>query len=254
MDNSSLRTHGSGPHTVLYLHGWFGSARTGWGTEFVDTLDGDACTHVFLDHRGYGQRQDEAGEFTLDEIARDALAAADSLGARKFSVVGHSMGGAAAQRVLSLAPNRVSALIGISPVPASPTPLDADGEALFGGAAQDDENRATIIDVTTGNRLSRRWIDAVVATSRAESTEEAFGAHFRSWVSADFADEVPADAARSMAIVGAHDPALGEQTIRATWCELMPASEVVALPDAGHYAMNEAPIRTATEVNRFLAG
>lgn len=39
MDNSSLRTHGSGPHTVLYLHGWFGSARTGWGTEFVDTLD-----------------------------------------------------------------------------------------------------------------------------------------------------------------------------------------------------------------------
>lgn len=33
-----------------------------------------------------------------------------------------------------------------------------------------------------------------------------------------------------------------------------PSSEVVVLPDAGHYATNEAPIRTATEVNRFLAG
>ena len=39
MDPSSLRTHGSGPLTVLYLHGWFGSAAAGWGTEFVDTLD-----------------------------------------------------------------------------------------------------------------------------------------------------------------------------------------------------------------------
>lgn len=122
MDPSSLRTHGSGPLTVLYLHGWFGSAAAGWGTEFVDVLDADAATHVFLDQRGYGRRQDEAGEFTLDEIASDALAAADALGAETFAVVGHSMGGSAAQRVLSLAPDRVQAIVGISPAPATPPP------------------------------------------------------------------------------------------------------------------------------------
>ena len=36
----TYRTLGSGSHTVLCLHGWFGSS-TGWGEDFVSVLDGE---------------------------------------------------------------------------------------------------------------------------------------------------------------------------------------------------------------------
>ena len=111
----TYRTVGSGSHTVLCLHGWFGSS-TGWGHDFVDCLDTETFRYVFMDYRGYGGRMEVAGDHTVHEIAQDALALADELGAQRFSVVGHSMGGSAAQRVVSLAPDRVTKLVGISPV------------------------------------------------------------------------------------------------------------------------------------------
>ena len=172
----TYRTLGTGAHTVLCLHGWFGSS-TGWGEDFCAVLDTDTFRYVFMNYRGYGERADVAGDLTLEEIAQDALALADELGADRFSVVGHSMGGGAAQRVLSLAPDRVDRLVGISPTPASGVPFDDDGWGLFSGAAQEDGNRAAIIDFTTGNRLSQRWIDAMVRHSVERSTREAFGAY-----------------------------------------------------------------------------
>src|SRR4051812_49705065 len=106
---------GDGPQHVLALHGWFGSAQ-GWGA-LPDLIDPDRFTYAFLDYRGYGERRDVAGEHTIAEIAGDALALADELGWERFAVVGHSMGGIAAQRVLADAPERVERLVGISPVP-----------------------------------------------------------------------------------------------------------------------------------------
>ena len=73
----------------------------------------------------YGQRRDVPGQFTMDETAADALAAADGLGWDRFSLLGHSMGGMAMSRVLLEAPDRVERnMVGISPVPASGVPLD----------------------------------------------------------------------------------------------------------------------------------
>ena len=41
---------------------------------------------------------------TIDEIATDALALADELGFASFSLIGHSMGGMAIERIAALAP------------------------------------------------------------------------------------------------------------------------------------------------------
>ncbi|MQA63954.1 MAG: alpha/beta hydrolase, partial [Actinophytocola sp.] len=67
---------------------------------------------------------------------------------------------------------------------------DADGEGLFFGAPEKDENRRAIIDFTTGNRNSGHWLDAMVAFSRANSTEEAFAGAVRSWVRDDYLADV----------------------------------------------------------------
>jgi len=109
---SSHVTVGSGEHHVLALHGWFGSAR-GWGS-LPDYLDGAAYTYVFMDLRGYGGRQQVAGDFTMEEAAADGLALADELGWDRFSVIGHSMSGQAIQHLLLQAPGRVRRLVALT--------------------------------------------------------------------------------------------------------------------------------------------
>lgn len=247
------RTIGSGPRTVICLPGWFGSS-TGWGGDFCQLLDGDAFTYVFADYRGYGERKDVGGEHTIDEMAQDTMTLADELGAQSFSLIGHSMGGSVVQRVVSLAPDRVEKLVGISPAPASGVPFDEQGWALFSGAAQDDGNRAAIIDLTTGNRLTQCWIDAMVAHSVERSTREAFGANLEAWAKTDFAASLSGVSVPALAVVGENDPALGEQTIRATWMQVHPSSEIEVMANAGHYAMFETPVALATVIERFLRG
>ncbi|MEV4202297.1 alpha/beta fold hydrolase [Micromonospora globbae] len=241
---------GHGPRRVLALHGWFGSAR-GWGW-LPDLVDVERFTWAFLDYRGYGARAGVAGEYTLAEISRDALDLADSLGWDRFALVGHSMGGSAAQRVLADAPERVDRLVGISPVPAGGVPFDLQSWALFDGAAANPDNRRAIIDLTTGNRLSRRWLDEMVRFSLDHSTPEAFGAYLTAWARTDLTDEVKGSPVPALAVVGAHDPALGADMMRETWMRHYPNARLEVLANAGHYAMYETPVRLATVVEEFL--
>ncbi|GAA0795492.1 alpha/beta fold hydrolase [Spirilliplanes yamanashiensis] len=245
-------TVGDGPDRVLALHGWFGSARDGWGA-LPGLIDRDRFTWAFLDYRGYGERRGEAGEHTIAEAAADALALAGKLGWDRFSVVGHSMGGMVAQRVLADAPDRVVRLAGISPVPAGGVPFDEQGRALFDGAAADPANRRAIIDLTTGNRLSGWWLDRMVRASLDGSDPAAFGAYLSAWADTDISAAVAGNPVPALAVVGAHDPALGADTMRATWLTHYPNARLEILPDAGHYAMEEAPVRLATVLEEFLA-
>ncbi len=253
-DDTSVDTAteiGHGPKTVICLPGWFGSS-TGWGQGFVDTLDRERLRYEFMDYRGYGERRGSGGPYTIDQIAHDVLELADDLGVQTFSLVGHSMGGTAIQRVLALAPERVECIVGIAPVPASGTPLDSEGRSLFEAAAADDSARQAIIDITTGKRLSYVWIDKMVRHSRARSDQEAFAAYFPVWCDTDHAGEVPGDAVPSLAIVGEHDAAITEDVVRSTWCALHPSSQVIVLRNAGHYPMFETPIRLATVIEEFI--
>lgn len=242
---------GSGPTKVIALHGWFGSA-SGWGM-LPELIDGDAYSYAFLDYRGYGARRDVPGAYTIEEVATDTVSLADQLGWDRFALVGHSMGGSAVLRVFANASDRVSAVIGISPVPASGVPFDDETWALFDGAAHNDANRFAIIDLTTGNRQSATWINQMVAHSVAASTREAFGAYLVSWAKYDFADQLPAPSVPVKAIVGEHDPALGPETMEATWLTQLPGCELDVQHNAGHYAMYETPVALVTSIEKTLA-
>ena len=93
-----------------------------------------------------------SGRFTMDEIAGDTLALADELGWDEFDLVGHSMGGMAAQQVLAAEPRRVRRIVALNGVRANGIPFDEEPWALFSGAADSIDNRRMIIDLTTGNR------------------------------------------------------------------------------------------------------
>lgn len=242
---------GSGEHHVLAVHGWFGSSR-GWGS-LPDYLDGSAYTYAFMDLRGYGDRKEATGQFTMAEAAADALALADELGWDRFSVIGHSMGAKAAHQMLLQAPDRVRRLVGVNPVPAAEVPMGDQTWALFDGAANEPSNRAAIIDFTTGSKLAKSFIDQVVRHSLENSTTQALGAYLLSWAKSDFSRDVKNDLSVPVkVIVGETDPAMSAGVMEQTWLSYFPGAELEILPSAGHYPMFEVPVVLATSIESFL--
>jgi pimeloyl-ACP methyl ester carboxylesterase len=232
------------------VHGWFAD-RSAYAPVLPD-LDRTTFTYALVDLRGYGEARDAAGSYTTAEAAGDLVELADRLGWDRFSVIGHSMGGAVAQRLLSVAPRRLRRIVGVSPVPASGLPLPGEQGVLFADAAHKPENRRAIIDITTGGRRPAAWLDRMVDRSLKCSDAKAFRAWLDSWAGDDFRADVEGGAVPALAVAGELDPALSPELMRQTWMSWYPRAELVSLPCAGHYAMDETPLELISAVEDFL--
>ncbi|HEY8373112.1 MAG TPA: alpha/beta fold hydrolase [Pseudonocardiaceae bacterium] len=241
---------GDGPRHVIVLHGWLEDHRGFAG--LWDHLDGERFRWAFMDYRGYGGSRDRSGTYTLDEIAGDVLELADHLGWEHFDLVGHSMGGVAAQRVLVHAPSRVRRLVGVNPVPASGVPFDPDSWTLFRGAVSEPANRRAIVDFTTGGRLPARWLDRMVENSLQTADRAAFAAYLEQWAGAGFAGDVRGMRLPVKVLAGAHDAALTAEFLRDTWLSHYPGAELEVLEGAGHYPAHETPLALARVLEDFL--
>lgn len=243
-------TFGSGPEKVIVLHGWFGDHSA--FDAMHPALDGETFTYAFMDYRGYGLSKDIAGEYSMAEIGQDALALADHYGWQKFHVIGHSMGGMAAQWVAAHAPERVKSGVGVTPVPASGYPMEGDTWGLFFGAAENPKNRGAIIMFTTGNRHNAAWEKSMTEASLGNSTRAAFAAYLNAWSKSDFADKMVGLKTPFKLLVGEHDPALTAEIMRQTVLQWLPHAELEIMQNAGHYPMNEIPVNLATTWEKFM--
>ena len=117
----------------------------------------------------------------------------------------------------------------------------------------DDGDRAAIIDLTTGNKLTKTFINGVVQHSLKNSSEPAFAAYLQAWAKSDFTAEAKVDTATPVKlIVGVNDPAMSADVMEQTWRVFFPNAELTILPDAGHYPMFESPVSLATSIEEFL--
>ncbi|MCI3205278.1 MULTISPECIES: alpha/beta hydrolase [Pandoraea] len=240
---------GHGPHAILALHGWFGDARSFAACE--PWLSQSDFSYVFMDYRGYGGMLDVAGEHTMTEIATDAIALADSLDFTTFSLIGHSMGGMAIEKVAALVPHRVRKLVAVAPVPCGGVAFDAARRALFESAATSLDARKAIIDRSTGNRLPSSWIDWKVNASATGSSSQAFAAYFPAWADTDFSNEIHANVPVK-ALVGEHDPVFTAELMAQTYGKRYARASVEVMRNAGHYPMNETPLALVNAIESFL--
>jgi pimeloyl-ACP methyl ester carboxylesterase len=240
---------GTGPHPVLVLHGWFGDAHA---FEPIEAwLSPDRFSYVFMDYRGYGSMQHVAGDYTIDEIATDALALADALGFQTFSLVGHSMGGMVIEKIAARVPERVRALVPVAPVPCGGMVFDAEKRALFAGAAASRAQREVIIDRSTGSRLPWSWVQWKADYSMARAAPAAFAAYFDAWADTDFSDDI-GGSPPMLVLIGAHDPVFNLALMRATYLRRYPRATIEVLHNAGHYPMNETPLALVASIEGFL--
>lgn len=81
-----------------------------WGDQLVDGL-AEHFDVIVYDHRGVGESTDVPGNFTIAELAADAVALLDELDVPSAHVFGISMGGAVAQEIAVTHPDRVRGLV-----------------------------------------------------------------------------------------------------------------------------------------------
>ena len=98
---------GTGPETVLFLHGIGGDCHS-----FDDTLPAlpEGWRGLAWDAPGYGNSPPLA-EMTFETLAAAAIRLLDAKGVRRAVIVGHSMGGMIAQEIAARYPERVRGLV-----------------------------------------------------------------------------------------------------------------------------------------------
>jgi esterase len=241
---------GHGPHKVIVMAGWFGVADD-WRTT-LDALDGDAFTFVLFDYRGYGMSKHIDGEYTFEEVAGDVLRLADHLGWERFSLIGHSMGGAAIQRVMLAAPQRIDRMVAVTAVPACSSRMDAARLSMFESAIGERAKREFIINFSTGSRLPAAWVAQKAERSVDTSTSAAFGGYLKEWATVDFSPLVQNNPTPVKVIVGEFDPTLTADVMLATWLAWYPNAQMETIANSGHYPMHETPLALAAAIQDFL--
>src|SRR5688572_19068589 len=100
--------------SVLFIHGGYGGAESAVAEklppEIVDILPADRFQVITYDRRNAGQSEFSAAHVTLEDLADDARALLDHLGADRAIVVGASAGGPIALQFALTYPQRTLAL------------------------------------------------------------------------------------------------------------------------------------------------
>lgn len=237
---------------VVLMAGSLGSSLAMWDPQ-VPTL-AEHLRVVRMDLRGHGRSPVPPGPYDLDDLADDAVALLDRLGARRAHVVGLSLGGMLGMRLAAREPHRVdrlavlctSALLG-------PASFWADRAAAVraGGTA------------SIAEAVVARWFTPAGAAADPELVERC-----RAMVSAtpddgyaaccgviehmDLRADLPRITAPTLAITGDADPATPPEHLAAI-ADGVPGARLLVVPQAAHLASLERPgIVTAALLTHLL--
>jgi pimeloyl-ACP methyl ester carboxylesterase len=266
---------GAGDPPYLLIHGW-GSSTVKW-RDAMPMLSADRRT-VALDLPGFGQSDAPDGTYRPGWLAGAVRAFMDQAGIERAIVIGNSLGGLTGIYLASMWPERVEALIGVSPALPNdggrPTPkmiasflapaVPLVGELLYRryiarpaevvvreslerNCANPDrvseETRAAMIKEVESRRGKHDHARAVVRANRAMMWALS-GRRERTWAVLS-GIRVP-----TLFIWGDQDrlipPSVGEQAV-----ERLPGSQLIVIDDCGHNAQMECPDEFAASVIAF---
>jgi pimeloyl-ACP methyl ester carboxylesterase len=243
------RVVGDGPRNVLLVHGWMVSSAV--FDDVVEKLDLTGLRLVIPDLRGAGKSGMAASGYTLEQHARDVLTVAEHAGLKRFTVVGHSMGGQVAQWVAAQEPSRVEGLMLITPVPAAGMQLPPDAAGLFRTSAGDREKQKIILGLAT-KQLSAESLERLLKDSVTVG-KAAVESGFDAWTGGGFEAKLASITAPTL-VVATDDPFLPPAFLREKVVGPIKGARLTYLPGPGHYPTVERPVETAALLTSFLAG
>jgi 3-oxoadipate enol-lactonase len=223
---------------VLLLCHSIGTSRALWDPQ----LPALAARHRVLryDHRGHGASTATPGPYTIEGLARDALALLDELGLARVSVCGLSLGGQVALWLACFAPERVDRLV------------LANTAARLGTRALWDDRIAAVEQgglVPMADGVMARWLSEPFRQAHPRETQRlraiflatpaaGYAACCAALRDADLRDAASSVRAPTLLVAGARDVATPPADLRALegW---IPGARYVELP-AAHLSNVEA--------------
>ena len=237
---------GEGP-PLLMVHGF-----TGAKEDFADHAPRFAEHRevVLFDHRGHGASENppDVAAYSLDRLAADTLQVADALGLERFMLLGHSMGGMVARRLVLAHPERVDALVVMDTSLAGDVALTEGMTALR--LLLDEAN---IHGSEADHRVRRERLGYVEFAARkwADVAPEAYAALSREMTrQPEQLELMRAITCPTLVIVGEQDATFlpGAHAMAST----IPGARLVIVPDAGHSPQFENPDAYFDAVDGFL--
>lgn len=206
-----------------------------------------------MDMRGHGESDSPPGDYTLDQIAEDALAVMDAAGIGKAAICGLSLGGMTAMTLALKAPSRVSALI----LACTSARMDRQiWDARI--ATVRSQGMAAIVDAV----MTRFFSEAFFSTHASEVREirarflglkaEGYAGCCAAIRDMDLLDRIARIAAPTHIIAGSQDAATPFEGHGSEIRKRIPQADVSMMP-AGHIASVERPDMFAAIVMDFLS-
>jgi pimeloyl-ACP methyl ester carboxylesterase len=254
----SVLRHGAGTPALLLLHGTFWSRV--WAPILPDL--GASLPAAAIDFPGFGL---SGGELSVEqarvpELAQLVLRVADALGAPRFTVAGHDIGGAVAQHLAARHPERAQALVLADSVLYDSWPVPAVaryGDPATRASTTPEEFRAqrrTSLEGALGDQLTGELAADYLSPWESEP-------RIRSWMAlaaaadARYTQElVPAlrdGGVPTLLIWGEDDPFQSVEYAERFAAEI-PSATLVRIPRARHIPMEDDPERVAGELATFL--
>ncbi len=250
-DNQDIafKVYGQGEQDIVLLHGWMVSSIV--YDELIDYFSGDDYRVIVPDLRGTGLSDKPDGGYSLEAYLRDLEAVVEASGATDYVLVGHSMGGAVAQRAAARFDGDLRGLVLLSPVPASGFPLPDDVYGLFSAAADDADLKRFILLISSID-MDPDTLEAIAADAD-NIPPKAVLQSLDAWVEADFLDMVSQISAPTRVVVS-DDPFMPVEFLQAAVADPIPGAHLEYFPGAGHYLQVEAPEQTAAKIIDFVDG
>lgn len=246
----NVRDHGRGELTLVFLHYWGGSSRT-WG-KVIQQLENDfRC--IAYDHRGWGDSERSDTGYAIADLAADTAALVQTLGLKRYVLVGHSMGGKVAQLFASKRPSGLEALILVAPAPPVPMAVpEAQRKQMIEAYASRDGVETLIQHVGTAVPLSKDLREMII-----EDTLKGAPAAKRAWPEAGMIEDISAAASKieapTLVLAGENDLVERVDVLKRELLPRIPGSELRIIPETGHLSPLEVPEKVASEIRSFLA-
>lgn len=245
------RSHGDSENPPLLLLNSIGTDLSLWGG--VSTLLSPGLFTLRMDARGHGRTPASDGDYSLEQLAGDAVALLDAIGIDRVAVAGVSLGGMIAMQMALDRPDRVRALIPVcTSAEMDKAAWTARVEMVRAGGT------AAIADLAMGRFLSPAFI-AQQSVMAQTVRDRLIAMDDRGYAGAAAAirdmrliDRLPDIACPTLVIAGDRDQSTpfaghGDRIFTA-----IPGARAAHI-DCAHLAPLEAPVEVARLIQDFLA-
>lgn len=246
----AYETRGEGPQDLFFLHGWAGSGA--YFDETVERLDLTGLRVITADIRGHGSSSAVESGFTHEQIARDAFAVADEVGADALVVVGFSMSARFVQYMPLIAPERVRGLVLIAGCPTGEIPLPQEMLADWYSREGDADRMIELVQTFMAKPVARDVLEPF-GRDAAKVRRLALEQTMVMCTSTSFAERVGEIDVPTLVVGGIHDQIFTPDVLRAGVVAPLPRARLV-LVDAAHEIPLEEPGVLAALIEAFVAG